>query len=464
MRDIESPDEYVDWGFYHMISSALQRRVWMYSDAETMLPCSFSLYPGEYIILVGPPSTGKGRVIAQESAIIKSNYLLNPETKMPLIPFNPDKTTVESLTQHIAQNIKVCVRPHPKTGVKQSYGYCACSFLIEELEVLFAQNTNDMVSVLVHCYDGHDLHYKTKHQGEDKIVNICLSMIAGTTQDSLRDLMNSKILKKGMSSRCVFVYADKPRFFRQFPGLDITQQQALRDLTAHVKALTNVFGEIVLAPDAAEYHKKFYESGDMYSDRLNRDPRLDNYYGRKNIHWFKLAMTLLYSEQTTSNVITLEILKRAYNILRKTEMRMHEAFASAGRNALYESCMDIERALGDEEKISHRRLWWMFTKDLNKSQFEECMNLLVETGRVGNCEGYYSLKKTNTNSKPIEINGHQQNTITTGGQSCELPTVTIHRGPTEGILPQHSSSSDGPARQPDSGEYTNIGDSPSGVP
>jgi len=451
MRDIESPDEYIDWGFYHLIQSALQRRVWMYSDAETFLPCSFSLYPGEYIILVGPPSTGKGRVISQESAIIKSNQLLNPETKLPLIPFNPDKTTLESLTQHIAQSVKVAVRPHPKTGTKQGYGYCPCSFLIEELEVLFAQNTNDMVSVLVHCYDGHDLHYKTKHNGEDKITNISLSIIAGTTQDSLRDLMNSKILKKGMSSRCVFVYADKPRFFRQFPGLDITQQQALKDLITHVKALTNVFTEVVLSPEASEYHKKFYESGDMYADRLNKDPRLDNYYGRKNIHWFKLAMTLLYAEQITSNVITLDILKQAYAILRKTEMRMHEAFSGAGRNILYESTLEIERLLAESEKISHKKLWWTFSKDLNKQQFEECINLLVETHRVSVSEGYYSLSKKNQQQQQIEINGQHQ------------PNRELNNGPTQGVLPQYSNPSDGPQRQPDSGEHIDTGDTPKGI-
>ena len=65
LKDIESPDLFIDWGFYSLISAALQRRVWLYPDA-------MAIYPNIFTLLVGPPAAGKSRVISQIADIIKS--------------------------------------------------------------------------------------------------------------------------------------------------------------------------------------------------------------------------------------------------------------------------------------------------------------------------------------------------------------------------------------------------------
>src|SRR5579864_3128365 len=52
---VPAPQNFIDWGFYSMIASCLQRRVWCFSDED-------KCYPNMYITLVGPPGTGKGLV------------------------------------------------------------------------------------------------------------------------------------------------------------------------------------------------------------------------------------------------------------------------------------------------------------------------------------------------------------------------------------------------------------------
>lgn len=431
LRDIESPDVYIEWGFYHLIASALQRRVWMYSDPNTKLPGSHSLFANPYVVLVGPPATGKGRVITQESSIIKSPRLqkANAEGKLvPLIPFSPEKLTLEALIQHIASSVKSTSRKSPLDPTKmQQYAYSPCSFLIEELDVLFAQNTHDIVSVLTGLYDGHDLWYKTKHQGEDNIKNVCVSMISGTTPDSIRDLMANKVIKKGMASRSIMIYADKPRFYRQFPGIDPNQQKAYDDIITHVLGLTSLFGEVVMSSEAEAYHKRLYESGIIQNDRFNKDPRLDDYYGRKNIHWLKLMMILLYADQTDSNVITKEYVDRAWITLKRAELRMSDAFQTTGRNVLHESSIQMLRYLADKEKVSYRKLWWHFSPDLKKEEFDQCVGLLVETGQIRNNAGEFMLVRKadeqtteTTTITPPHPNG---NTYTT--HPSNSPTVAI---------------------------------------
>ena len=40
---MESPDLFIDWGFYSLISAALQRRVWLYPDSMAIYPNVFTL-------------------------------------------------------------------------------------------------------------------------------------------------------------------------------------------------------------------------------------------------------------------------------------------------------------------------------------------------------------------------------------------------------------------------------------
>ena len=76
LKDLESPDIFIDWGFYSMLATALQRRVWLYPD-------TFTLYPNLFTMLVGPPAAGKSRVISQVSEFIKNQSLIEkiPQNK-----------------------------------------------------------------------------------------------------------------------------------------------------------------------------------------------------------------------------------------------------------------------------------------------------------------------------------------------------------------------------------------------
>ena len=93
LKDMESPDLFIDWSFYSLISAALQRRVWLYPD-------SMSIYPNIFTLLVGPPAAGKSRVISQVTDIVKSEKLMEFDAEknamVPMYPYGADTTTQES--------------------------------------------------------------------------------------------------------------------------------------------------------------------------------------------------------------------------------------------------------------------------------------------------------------------------------------------------------------------------------
>ena len=104
LKDLESPNLFIDWGFYSMIATALQRRVWLYPD-------TFTLYPNLFTLLVGPPAAGKSRVIAQVSEFVKHPSLIKrvPKKKtneveiVPFYPISADTITQEGLVRFIVE-------------------------------------------------------------------------------------------------------------------------------------------------------------------------------------------------------------------------------------------------------------------------------------------------------------------------------------------------------------------------
>src|SRR3974390_921687 len=71
MSGFVSPNNYIDFGFYYLISASLQRRVWTGPDHAR-------LYPNIYIVLVGEPGIGKGLVVKQVSDFLHHHKLPEP--------------------------------------------------------------------------------------------------------------------------------------------------------------------------------------------------------------------------------------------------------------------------------------------------------------------------------------------------------------------------------------------------
>ena len=100
LEDLESPDLYLDWGFYFLISSCLQRRIWTSQGIN-------AIYPNLFMLLVGPPACGKSRLISMISDIIEDNELkiMSKDKKQtaPLFPYTADSITAEALSRYLAE-------------------------------------------------------------------------------------------------------------------------------------------------------------------------------------------------------------------------------------------------------------------------------------------------------------------------------------------------------------------------
>jgi energy-coupling factor transporter ATP-binding protein EcfA2 len=394
LKDLESPDLFIDWSFYSLISAALQRRVWLYPD-------SMAIYPNIFTLLVGPPAAGKSRVISQVADVIKNEKLMEPNLEknnmVPMFPCGADTTTQESLLRFMRDD---CIRtfkiPDKRLGgtaTKKRSHHSIC-FMVEELGVLFRKNSEDMVNMLNQFYDSRSYHYKSKHQGSDDITNICVTMLGGTTPSFIREAFSDKIISQGFTSRVIVVFGHAPRFFRQFPGLTDQQRQCRKDIIDTLYNLHDICGEVSLSKEAQEWHKELYESGELYSKRVNKDPRLDNYYGRKNVHLLKTAMLIHFADHKSME-ISLNDMQRAFKLLTITEHKMHEAFNTVGRNPIGEITKHILRYIIDADSgVRYKKLWLKFVSEITKQELDQVLEFLVTTEQVDNNGGWFKARVT----------------------------------------------------------------------
>lgn len=427
MREVSSPQAFIDVGFYYMIAAALQRRVWSNADHQ-------KLYPNIYPILVGDPGVGKGLVIKPVLAMLQkhkledrlaktidlsnteavaaaaveaADYASDSQSKVKTprprlrIPIGANCTTYESLVNTCAESVRrINYKRYDaklQKYVPDIYSHSSLAFALEEMSSLFHKDSSKVVQFLITAYDCGDYHYKTKTAGEDYVKSCCLNFLGGTTPAFIERSFRDDILNDGFASRAWFIYAPRNRFYRlESPPLTDEQKRAQEQLEAHILKLTKLYGYIPLAPDALAWFKNWWEveQASPTYQRPNTDPKLDSYYSRKNIHVWKLAMLMHFAENaevgedgtSPRDEITLETVKAAKAKLEEWEMSMHLALNFGGANPLHRVATKIARFLKNKTGMTTDELMCQFWADIEapdkQGAMSDILNYLRQSGKI----------------------------------------------------------------------------------
>jgi hypothetical protein len=380
MRDFESPQLYIDWGLYSMVSACLQRRVWYGPDIDP-------LYPNEFIILVGIPATGKGRVIGQVANIVKT-WKLDPAKikstdKDPLlIPVSAESCTLERLTQYLAASTRAFEYDKPDK-TKGIYFHTSLACFLEELATLFRKNTEDLVSFLTVAWDCKDYRRETKDRGHDIIRRVCVTMLSGTQPEFICKCFDNDLIAGGFASRTIFVYEEKPRFRLFDFEFSDEQIEARKHIIGHLEKLTKLHGKVRFSEEAWQFAKGWYEDVNFDKARPNKSPVLDGYYGRAKAHLIKVSM-LTHFADSTDMIVTLDDVKIALEILQRTELKMHHALrisAKSSNNPLADITDAIDKHLSKQpDGVQVEELQLQFR--LRRTDLVEILNSLKAVGRI----------------------------------------------------------------------------------
>ena len=411
MKDVCSPQSYIDFGFYFMISSALQRRVWTGPD-------HFRLYPNLFVILVGKPGLGKGVTIGPVTEMLKHHKLVK-ETPIEdaavntfmqafdktardkkreelLFPIAPDATTYESLVREIALSTRHInykkFDPAKAKEVTAIYSHASMAFTLEELSSLMCKQSHKIVNFMLVAWDCKDYDYVTKHQGEDRIKHCCLSMLAGTTPGFMEDTFTDKLIEEGFSARTIFVYETANRHNSlDRPELTAEQLEDKQVLLAHLHKLSKLYGSVKYTPEAKALRDKWYQETIIF-DRLNKSPKMDPYYSKIGMQIQKLAMAIHFGE-STDMIIDTPAMEKAINASASVEKNMHLALAFDGRNPLAAISRKMYSYLARNGGSTYDDLFIQFVDDVNAMELNECLNILSTDKRIKKDGDRYKVNK-----------------------------------------------------------------------
>ena len=397
-----SPEVFADFGFYFMISAALQRRVWVGKNGA-------ELYPNIYVVLVGPPGVGKGIIISPVTSILRSfkkgkilsedsRKLLeslnatnedlvelakkDEDTNQLILPTSADTTTYQSLVRDVAG----AMAPHKwvnSKGERKVYTHCSMYFSLKEMGTMFQANQKLLLDFLLDAYDSSDHRYKTKTSGEDCIWRTCVSMLCGTTPSWIADSSMDKIINEGFSSRAFFVFSGDNKFNSFNPVAYDTEHLVSRKIVQdHVRKLLGLFGEIEFSPEAEEICERYFRE-QFGVDKGRAGSSMEPYFSRKQVHIKKLCMILHFSENAEFFPISAEIAERALVILKTLEKDMHSAFSFKKRNPLAAPAQTLMRYLkASKNGLSKEEILLGMSGDLGMQEIEEVVNYLMKTKQV----------------------------------------------------------------------------------
>ena len=175
VKHTEPPLSYHIWTALGVISAALERKVHMKWGHET-------IYPNQYIVLVGPAGMSRKGVALS----IGEDFLSRLE-----IPMGSQKLSKEAFYRAMNKSVRSYV--DGDTG-KLEY-HSSMVTISKELIVFMGSKDSDFLAALTDLYDSHARWtYETKNMGVDRLIGVCFTMLGGTTPELFNVMLPTEAL------------------------------------------------------------------------------------------------------------------------------------------------------------------------------------------------------------------------------------------------------------------------------
>ena len=287
----ESPTKLHWWTAISVIGGALTRRVCI--DEVT-----FQYYPNFCIIFVAPPG-----IVSKSTTINHGMGLLR---ELPHIRFADDATTYPEFVRALAAADNTFVFDDPSADpTKMDWlRQCAMTAAVSELGTFLKVEDEDALNCFTDLLDCRSSYVKsTKHNGRDEIECPFVNILGATTPSWIQDKLKAQIGGWGLSSRIIFVYADRKKQYIWSPSAQLANKTHFdhihSQLVDDLAQIASLHGTMKATKDADKLCKKWYEDTQARSEAYQESPEYDNWTGyflaRKPVHMRKLAMILSIS-------------------------------------------------------------------------------------------------------------------------------------------------------------------------
>ena len=356
-ENLETARNFRLWTGISTIAACLQRKV--------SLPLGLlTVYPNEYIILVGPSGSGKGTAMAPGYDLLSDLG----------IRMSFESTTREALIRSLSKSTNTTVND---AGILTMHS--SLTIFSQELTVFLGYNNIQLMTDLCDWYDCRkSWTYDTKNVGRDEIHGVWVNLIGATTPDLLQSTMPRDAVGSGLTARLILVYSSKKDRIVYFPFLSAEQKEIGSKLREDLEQIALIKGEFKISDSFVENWINWRDSNEGTST-LSSDARFAGYVERRKAHMLKLSM-ILNASRTDSMVIDTIDLQRADLLMKQAERYMPRAFSGVGKSRHGDILIRIWTELSRRGVVEREELMTKYHYDIDARELEGIIETLRTMG------------------------------------------------------------------------------------
>lgn len=315
-QDNFCPDVFHRWIGFSILAAAVQRKI-------SLKDGKIYHVPNIYTMLVSHPATGKS------TAIERGVELLEGMKK----EFNPDFRIIPNQTTEPAfiDMMKIVEYYGVGEGNRIQIPHSSGFFYASEASASALQNTcGDFVASLTAFYDCPKF-FRKKLKGERdevSIENSCMNVLAGSTFNYLKNLVDEVSVMGGFASRLIYVVENKRKIRKKKWGeVNESDAEIKAKLIADLAHINKLAGPMKPTPEFIAKVEEWQPKFDQYLQSLNSE-KMESIMGRKGTNLIKIAMLLSISE-SDDLVVTGKHFDQAEKIIEEVTKDNHSVISSA---------------------------------------------------------------------------------------------------------------------------------------
>lgn len=371
-EDKSRPTPFHQWVGVSVVSGALQRKVWL-PEGKMMH------YPNTFILLVGNPGIGKSVALSRGTGLLrKLQQEYNHEFHIM-----QGSMTEAGLCEEMNS---VASFMYGSVVTQYSSGY----FYASEASSSALQNlAGDFNATITELYDCADSFEKTLKEKQYRVPNPSLCVLAGSTFDFLKTIVNQSSVMGGLASRFIYVISQDKEQRRGDVDLgesdDSGDAEMKRLLTDDLVQINKLVGRFRITKGALAAYVSWFDSFASEYRGIESE-RMQAIITRKPTNLKKLMM-ILSASAGDSLEITQAQAERAIEMVEAVSRDSGQIISSAiiaskdGQDSVSQFILQAAKRCGGSVEISSlKKAYVTFGGDMTR--YEGTIKHLVEAGMI----------------------------------------------------------------------------------
>ncbi len=366
MENTEPARIFDTWVGYSIIAAALRRKVFLRLGRLVY-------YPNIYVVLVAEPG------VARKTQAIKNG--VDILYTVPDIRLSADSSTKEAMTDDLESS---GIDELLSTG--ESFRHSSLNIISKEFESFLGQKKENtrMLTALTDLFDCPDeWSARTRHGPSNKIIRPWLNLLAATTPDSIANSLPSTAVGGGLTTRILFIWADKKKRSIAIPYMTPEEEELKRWLEKDLYRISRLSGEFRMDTKCINNWTEWYNAynEDESDDRICQDKAFSGWYSRKPTYIIKVSI-LQSAAESSSMIVEWRHIEKAISAIQEVEQHMGKAFKAMGKSEISGDVDTVLQIIKDAECISEKQLMTRIWRDVDSSKLDNIIDTLKRTGKI----------------------------------------------------------------------------------